>query len=60
MTPLAQNIVFGSLGIAGLMAVLCIIDIAAGFPFGGQTTFDVLFIIVAGMTGYMGWDTLKK
>ena len=60
MSPLTTNIVYGSLGIAALMSLLCIIDIAAGSPFGGQTTFDVLFIIVAGMIGYMGWDSLKK
>ena len=59
MSALSTNVVYISLVIAGLIAVACLIDIVAGAPFGGQTMYDILFLISAGITGYMGYDCLK-
>jgi hypothetical protein len=59
MSGLSQNVVYASLVIAGLMGVASIADLATGSPFGGQTAFDVLFIISAGITAYLGIDCLR-
>ena len=60
MSSVAQNIVYASLAIAGLMGLACLVDIIFKAPFGGQTMYDVLFIIAAGITGYMGYDCLRQ
>lgn len=59
MSVISQNIVYVSLGIAGLIGLACIADLATGAPFGGQTLFDILFLISAGITGYLGFDCIK-
>jgi len=59
MAGQARNIVFGSLGVAALMAVASILDIALGVPFGGQMVWDVMLILAAGLVIYMGIDSLK-
>ena len=56
---MAQNVVYLSLGIAGLMALACIIDVVIGAPFGGQTAMDIIFLIASGLIAYLGVTTLK-
>ena len=60
MSGTSQNIVFASLGVVGLMALAAIVDLIWKAPFGGQTVPDILFLIAAAMTGYMGFDCLRK
>ena len=60
MSSFAQNIVYASLGIAGLIALACLADLVVGAPFGGQSTFDILFLIAAGITVYLGIDCLRN
>ena len=56
----SRGIVFGSMGVAGLMALAAILDIAlGGFPFGGQMVLDIMFILAAGIVIYMGVNCLK-
>jgi hypothetical protein len=59
MSGLPQNVVYASLVIAGLMGLASITDLLTGGPFGGQTVFDVLFIISAGITAFLGIDCLR-
>ena len=59
MAGQARNIVFGSLGVAALMAVAAILDMALGLPVGGQTVWDIMLILAAGLVIYMGIDCLK-
>jgi hypothetical protein len=59
MAGSSQGIVFGSMGVAGLLALLAAADLAAGVPFGGQTVFDVMFILAGALVIYMGIDCLK-
>ncbi|RLT21162.1 MAG: hypothetical protein DWI29_02480 [Planctomycetota bacterium] len=59
MAGRARNIVFGSLGVAALMAVAAILDIVVGMPFGGQMVWDIMLILAAGLVIYMGIDCLK-
>ena len=55
----SRGIVFGSMGVAGLMGLAAILDIALGLPFGGQTVLDIMFILAAGIVAYMGINCLK-
>lgn len=59
MAGKSRGIVIGSMGVAGLMGVLAIVDIVMGIPFGGQMVFDIMFILAAGLVAYMGIDCLK-
>jgi hypothetical protein len=56
---LPKNLVFGSFGAAGLVAVLAILDIVTTFPFAGSMTMDILFILSAAIVGYLAWDAYK-
>ena len=56
---LSKNMVFGSLGVAGFVAILAILDMILKIPFAGSTIMDVLFILSAGIVGYLGWDAYK-
>ncbi|HQX51162.1 MAG TPA: hypothetical protein PLY87_20675 [Planctomycetaceae bacterium] len=59
MAGQARNIVFGSLGVAALMGLAAILDIALGMPFGGQMVWDIMLVLAAGLVIYMGIDCLK-
>ncbi|MCP4174789.1 MAG: hypothetical protein GY758_28920 [Fuerstiella sp.] len=59
MSGIPQNVVYASLVIAALMGLASIADLATGSPFGGQTVFDILFIISAGITAFLGIDCLR-
>ena len=57
---LPKNLVFGSMGAAGLVAVLAIVDLATqSFPFAGSMVMDILFILSAAIVGYLAWDAYK-
>lgn len=51
---------FGSIAVAGLVALAALADIFTGSPFAGQTLFDVMFLLSAAIVGYMGWDTYRE
>ncbi len=52
---------FGSLGIAILMLLVFLMDLATGTPFGGGpfATVDVLGVLAAGIVGYLAWNASK-
>lgn len=52
---------YGALGVAGLMALLFLLDMFSGFPFGSGPfiTFDILGLIAAGIIGYLGFNSMK-
>ena len=55
----SRGVVLGSRGVAGLMGLAAILDLALGFPFGGQMVLDIMFILAAGLVVYMGIDCMK-
>ena len=59
MSGISQNVVYASLAIAGIIGLASIVDLIVGAPFGGQTLFDIMFLISAGITGYLGFDCIK-
>lgn len=50
----------GSMAVAALVALAAVADIVTGTPFAGQVTFDIMFLLSAGIVGYMGWDTWRE
>lgn len=54
-----KKMVLGSMGAAGLVALLAILDLALGIPFKRLVMMDVLFLISASMVLYMGYDSLR-
>ena len=51
---------FGSMGVSIVVGILAIVDMATDFPFGGQMILDIMFILSAGLVGYLGFDTYKE
>src|SRR5262245_40206809 len=50
---------FGSMGVAGLLLLLFLLDIALGFPFGRTIVVDVFGILVSGLVLYLAYDAFK-
>lgn len=49
-----------SMGVAGLLLLLFLLDLFTGFPFGGISTFvDIIAILASGILLYLSWETLK-
>ena len=61
MELMAKNMIFVSAGVAGLVGLLSILDLAMGFPFAGYSkATDVLFLVGAGIVLYLGWETYRE
>jgi hypothetical protein len=51
---------WGSMGIAGLLLLLFLLDIALGIPYGGLSSIvDIIGILASGIVLYLGWDAFK-
>ena len=51
---------FGSMGVAGLLLLLFLLDMVVGFPFGGSSVVvDVFGIIVCGLVLYLAYDAFR-
>ncbi len=53
---------YGALGVAGLLALVFLVDLVAGFPFGrsgGFMVFDILGLIAAGLVGFLGFNAMR-
>ena len=57
---LSKNMIFASFGVAGFVAILALLDIILGVPFAGSMVMDILFLLSAGIVGYLGWDAYKE
>ena len=56
---MTNNVTYASLAVAGLMGLACIADVVTGIPFGRLIVMDVVFLIAAGLIGFLGIDCLK-
>lgn len=59
MAGSARGVVFGSIGVAGLMALAAVIDMVMKIPFQGQMLLDIMFLLAAALVIYMGIDCLR-
>jgi hypothetical protein len=56
-----KGLCYGALGVAALMLVVFLLDLVAGFPFGGSPfmLLDILGIVSAGIIGYLAFNASK-
>jgi hypothetical protein len=55
----SKSMVVGSMIAAGVVAVASVMDLVFKFPFSGQILMDVMFLVGAGLVGYMGYDAYQ-
>jgi hypothetical protein len=51
---------WGSMGVAGLLLLLFILDIPLQLPFGGSILVDVFGILASGVVLYLAWDASRE
>jgi len=52
---------WAALGVAGVLLLLSILDIAVSFPFQGiSPVIDVITILASGVLGFLAWDALRE
>lgn len=57
---MSKNMIFGSMAVAGIVALLSILDMAIKMPFGGEyLVMDILYLLAAGIVLYLGWDAYR-
>jgi hypothetical protein len=54
-----KQLVYGSFGAVGFVVLLCVLDLAIGFPFGRSMVLDILFLVSSAIVGYLAWDAYK-
>jgi hypothetical protein len=55
-----KNMIYASWGVAGVVAILSILDISIKFPYAGYSlTLDIMFIVTSAIIGYLGWDAYR-
>ncbi len=51
---------WGSLGVAGFLLLLFLLDLLLKFPFGRLSSFvDILSILACGLVLFLSWDALR-
>lgn len=56
-----KNMIFASMGIAGLVAVLSILDLSLKFPFAGYSlSLDIMLLVASAIIGYLSWETYRE
>jgi hypothetical protein len=51
---------WGSMGVAGLLLLLFVLDMIFSFPFGGVSWFvDITAILACGLVFYLAFDALR-
>ena len=56
----SKNLLFGSAAVAALVGLAALVDIFIKFPFAGQTTMDIMFILGSVFVLLMAWESLKE
>ena len=56
-----KGLIYGALGVSALMLVLFLVDLVAGFPFGGSpfATVDIFGIIASGVVAYLAYNASR-
>ena len=58
---MGRKLTLVAMGVALVVALICIADLAAAFPFGRYSVMmDVLYLISAAVIGYMGFETYRE
>jgi hypothetical protein len=52
---------WGSMGVAGLLLLLFLLDMFLGIPFGGiSVVVDIFGILASGLVLYLAWDASRE
>lgn len=55
-----KKMIFASMGAAGVVALLSILDLSVKYPFAGYSrAVDIIFLITSAIIGYLGWDAYR-
>lgn len=56
-----KGLCYGALGVAALMLLIFLLDLFAGFPFGGSpfVVVDVFGVLASGVVGYLAWNASR-
>ncbi len=56
-----------SIGVSALIGLVALLDMVMGLvgqpslaPFSGQVTMDIMFVVSAGLIGWMGMESLRE
>jgi hypothetical protein len=56
-----KGLCWGALGVAGVMLLTFILDLATTYPYGGLSkTIDIFGILASGVLIYLGWETMRE
>jgi hypothetical protein len=61
MKELPKRVVIGSMVVAGIVALMALVDMFLKFPFSGNktVTMDILYLVCAAIVIYLCWDSLR-
>jgi hypothetical protein len=56
-----KKLCIGSLAVAGVMLLLFLLDLLAGFPFGGGgfVAIDIIGLLASGILGYLAFSAYR-
>jgi hypothetical protein len=56
-----KGLCYGALGVGGVMVLVFLLDLVAGFPFGGGrfATGDIFGLLASAVVAYLGWNALR-
>lgn len=55
-----KGLCWASMGVAGLMLLLFLLDMLVKFPFGGMSVVvDIISILASGVVGFLAWDAMR-
>lgn len=52
----SKTMILGGAAVAAVATLLAVLDLIAGFPYGGQMVMDILFLIAGAIVLYMSYD----
>ncbi len=51
---------WASMGVAGLLVLLFLLDLLSGYPFGGiSKAVDIMLLLASGLALYLAYDAFK-
>ncbi len=55
-----KRLIVLSMVAAVFVGLASVADMIMGVPFAGHMAMDIMFLIVAGLIGYMGYETFRE
>lgn len=56
-----KKMIFASMGAAGLVALLSILDLSVKIPFAGYSVaMDIIYLVTSAIICYLGWEAYRE